>query len=198
MRGWRSFYTTILVTINRARSWSAHLDTKPSQTLAKRDVNEIGLSLDIVAGDSLGMGAIVASFHTWGTTPSLKDELNISVTGMLSSQANSLINLPGSPSGPAALRAFNFLNASYISQTCIWGGGLAGRKAGSSSRLTGGLLCETEANLSLIASAISFSSHWSIPGTEMIGRFWLLFVINWIPLCHPAGSVDLRFWRRFL
>ena len=79
-------------------------------------LKEIGLSLEMVAGDSLGIGAIMASFHTWGTLPSLRDELKMSVTGVLNSHANSLTRLLGSSSGPGDFLAFNLLSSLYISK----------------------------------------------------------------------------------
>ena len=60
-------------------SASNHLYTKPSAILANWDVREIGLSLVIVAGCSLGMGATTASFQACGTIPVRNDRVkNIS------------------------------------------------------------------------------------------------------------------------
>jgi hypothetical protein len=176
--GW-SLDATILMTIN----WIEHvlkgpLWNKPSQTLAKCAVKEIGLSLEIVAGDSLGMGAMVASFQTWGTLPSLRDELKMSVTGILNSHANSLTSLLGSSSGPGDFLAFNLLSSLYMSQTWICGGGLEGKYAGKSSWLRGGLLLETEAKFWLMASAIAFSSLCEMPGADIRGECCFLLVIN--------------------
>ena len=68
---------------------------KLSATLLSREVRDIGRISLIDGGLDLGRGTTVADFHSRGTMPSWRDWFMMSASGSLSSQANSLISLPG-------------------------------------------------------------------------------------------------------
>ena len=70
-------------------------------------VNEKGLKLASSIGDcTFGIGIILDSFETTGTTPDWSDVLKIVVIGSASSYANSLTLRHGTLSGPMSLSCF--------------------------------------------------------------------------------------------
>ena len=93
----------------------------------------------------------IASRHSGGA-------FVMSVSGMASSQANSLIRVGGIASGPGALFTFPLFSLWFICPGSIWGGGVAGKNAGRISRSD----ALTMARVEMMASFDS-TNHMYIP-----------------------------------
>ena len=169
-----------------------HSAKKNSNTLPRTFVKAMGRSSLAEAGFlTLGTGTMDAVFQTDGNTPSCRLALKILVRGSASSKENSLMILTGISSGWPALEALGLLRRFWTSQTCIVGGGGAGKLEGSDSNLSGGNWQQTSEKWSLRLSACSVTE------TPRLGKSKSPALLLWpvmflMFLCYLPGCIFFR------